>query len=64
MKFNIQLEDLRDEVIDRVREVLRYDLAAEIDEAARLAGIDRQSAEMEVIGNYLNTHNFSQPIEL
>lgn len=64
MKFNITLQDLNDEMIDRIKEVLRYDFAAEIDETARLARIDRWTAESEVIDNYLNTHNFSQTIEL
>ena len=64
MKFNIQLEDLKDEVLDRIIQVLRYDLAEEFHEAVELSGIDRQTAEDEVIDNYLNTHNFSQTIEL
>ena len=64
MKFIIHLEDLSNEMLDRIREVLRYELADEIDEAAGFAGIDRQTAEAEVIDNYLNTHNFSQTIEL
>ena len=64
MKFNIHLEDLKDEVVERIREVLRYELADEIDEAAEAAGIDRQTAEDEAIDDYLNTHNFSQTIEL
>jgi len=64
MKFRIYLDDLKDEVLDRIREVLRYELAEEVDEAARSAGIDRQTAECEVIDCYLNTHNFSQIIEL
>ena len=63
MKFNIYLEDLKDEMVNRIREVLRYDLAPEIEEAVE-TGIDRQTAEAEIIDNYLNTHNFSQPIEL
>lgn len=64
MKLNIQLDDLKDEVIDRIKEVLRYEMADEINEAAELADIDRQTAEMEAIDNYLNTHNFSQTIEI
>jgi len=63
MKFNIYLEDLKDEMIDRIREVLRYELAAEIEEAIE-SGIDRQTAEDEIIDDYLNTHNLSQTIEL
>ncbi len=63
MKFNIYLEDLKDEMMDRIREVLRYDLAAEIKEAVE-AGTDEQTAENEIIDYYLNTHNFSQEIEL
>lgn len=63
MKFTIFLEDLREEMVDRIREVLRYDLAEEIEEAVE-RGIDRQTAENEAIDYYLNTHNFSQEIEL
>jgi len=63
MKFTISLEDLKDEMIERIREVLRYDLAEEIEEAVE-QGIDRETAEAEIIDHYLNTHNFSQEIEL
>jgi len=64
MKFNITLDDLSMEMKDRIRTVLRYDLAEEINEVVGRANIDRQTAEDETIGHYLNTHNFSQPIEL
>lgn len=63
MKFNIYLQDLNDEMIARIKEVLRYDLAKEIEEAVK-SGIDRETAENEIIDDYLNTHNFSQEIEL
>jgi len=64
MKFDITLDDLSEEMKERIRYVLRYDLAEEIDEAAEMANMDRETAEAEVVDNYLNTHNFSQPIEL
>ena len=64
MKFNIYLQDLNDEMIERIKEVLRYELAEEIEEAVTLSRIDRRTAEAEIIDNYLNTHNLSQEIEL
>jgi hypothetical protein len=64
MRINIYLEDLKDEVIERIRERLKHELVDEITEAAMSARIDRQEAEMEIISDYLNTHNFSQTIEL
>ena len=64
MRINIYLEDLKDEVIERIRERLKHELVDEITEAAMSARIDRQETEMEIISDYLNTHNFSQTIEL
>ena len=63
MKFNIYLEDLSEEMLERIRQVLIYDLADEIDEAVE-SGTSRDTAEAEKIDNYLNTHNFGQEIEL
>ena len=63
MKFDIYLQDLNEEWIGRIKEVLRCDLADEIEEAVD-SGINREMAEMEVIDDYLNTHNFRQTIEI
>jgi len=63
MKFNIYLQDLNEEWFGRIKEVLRYDLAEEIEEAVD-SGMKRETAEEEIIDDYLNTHNFCQTIEL
>lgn len=58
MQFKIFLEDLKPEMIERIKWVLRcYDLKDEIDEAVK-NGTNRETAEAEIIDNYLNTHNF------
>ncbi len=63
MKFDIYLQDLNEEWIGRIKEVLKYDLADEIEEAVD-SGMKKETAEEEIIDNYLNTHNFRQTIEL
>lgn len=63
MEFQIYLEDLRPEWLDRIRQVLRYELAEEIKEAVE-SGLNRQIAEDEIIDGYLNTHNFSTKVEI
>ncbi len=64
MRFKIFLEDLNDEVISRIKWVLRHDLADEIDEAATLQGIARDIAEEEIVDDYLNRHNLGFEAEL
>lgn len=63
MRFNIFLEDLNEETLARIKWVLRHDLADEINEAAG-RGVDRQIAEEEILGDYLNRHNVGIPVEL
>lgn len=63
MKFNIYLEDLNEETIARIREVLRYDLQGEIEEAIGF-GVERGTAETEIVNEYLNCHNFGIPAQL
>ncbi len=63
MKFDFYLQELNEEWIGRIKEVLRYDLADEIEEAVD-SGMEKETAEEEIIDNYLNTHNFRQTIEL
>lgn len=64
MRCKIFLEDLSDEMISRIKWVLRYDLADEISECAALQGIAQDIAEDEIIGDYLNRHNLGFEIEL
>ena len=63
MRFNIFLEDLKEETIGRIKWVLTHELAEEIDEAAS-RGIDRKIAEEEIFGDYLNRHNVGIPVEI
>lgn len=63
MRFNIFLEDLSEETLARIKWVLRHDLADEINEATG-RGVDRQIAEEEILGDYLNRHNVGIPVEL
>ena len=63
MRFTIHVQDLRQDWLSRIREVLRYDLAEEIDDATA-AGIDHETAEDQVIDDYLNRHNTGWEIEL
>lgn len=63
MRFKIFLEDLNADVISRIKWVLRYDLADEIDEATAL-GINRDAIEDEIIDDYLNRHNVGFDVEL
>ncbi len=63
MKFRIFLQDLNDEWISRIKDVLAYDLADEIEDAVE-SGISRDTAEAEAIDYYLNTHNWGWEIEI
>ena len=63
MQFKLYLEDLSEETIDRIKWVLRYDLADEIDEAARL-GVDRRIAERDVLADYFKRQDVGMPVEL
>jgi len=63
MQFKIFLEDLKPEMIERIRWVLRSDLKEEIDGAVA-EGVDQETAENEAIDSYLNTHNFGIEVKL
>ncbi len=63
MSFKIYLQDLNDEWLPRIREVLRQDLAYEI-ECAIDAGADPKTAEAEIIDDYLNRNNVGWTITL
>jgi len=63
MKFRIYVQDLRDDWIARIRQVLRHELAEEIEEAIA-SGMDRETAEAEVVDDYLNRHNVGWDLEI
>ena len=63
MRFTIHMQDLREDWISRIREVLRYDLAEEIEDATA-SGIDYETAEVQVIDDYLNRHNTGWELDL
>jgi hypothetical protein len=63
MSFKIYLNDLNPEWIERIREVLRHDLAYEI-EAVVATGVDPKMAEAEIIDDYLNRNNMGWTIYL
>ena len=63
MSFKIYLQDLNEDWIPRIREVLRHELAYEI-ECAVYAGADPQTAEAEIIDDYLNRNNTGWEISL
>lgn len=63
MKFKVYIQDLKAEWIPRIQETLRYDLAEEIDNAVA-SGIPRETAEHEIIDDYINRHNAGWHIEL
>ena len=63
MKFRVYVHDLRDDWIARIRDVLRVELAEEIDEAVA-SGVERKTAETEVIDDYVNRHNVGWELEI
>ena len=63
MRFKIFLEDLKPDVVSRIKWTLRYDLADEIDEAAAF-GANRDTLEKEMLDDYLNRHNCGFDVEL
>lgn len=63
MRFRIHLQDLRDEWIRRVHDVLREELADDI-EVAVARGVDRELAASEIVDDYLNRHNTGWDVEL
>ena len=63
MIFNIYLNDLNEATVEKIREKLRHNLQNEIEEAIRF-GVDRNSAETEIVNEYLSCHNFGVPLKL
>ena len=63
MSLTIYLNDLNEELIWQIKEVLRHDLAGEIEEAVAL-GVDPEIAIKETIDDYLNRNNTGWEISL
>lgn len=63
MTFNIYLNDLNEATIEKIREHMKRNLQSEIEEAVNF-GVDRSSAETEIVNEYLNCHNFGVPLEI
>lgn len=63
MTFNIYLNDLNEATMEKIREHMRRNLQSEIEEAVSF-GVNRSSAETEIVNEYLNCHNFGVPLEI
>lgn len=63
MRFIVFLEDLSEEMRERIYWALREELKEEIEQAVK-SGIARETAEQEIIDDYLNRHNVGSIIEL
>lgn len=63
MQMIIFLEDLNDEAINRIRWALRYDLQNEIAEAVK-NGVDPDTADEEILNDYMNRNNRGASLEL
>ena len=55
--MTIFFQDFKEEVQQEIIEELKEKLKSEILEAIE-SGIDRETAEMEIIDNHINTRNF------
>ena len=55
--MTIFFQDFKEEVQQEIIEELKERLIPEIEEAIE-SGIDRDTAETEIVDNYINTHNF------
>ena len=55
--MTIFFQDLREEVQQEIIEELKERLLPEIEEVIE-SGIDRETAEIEIVDDYINTHNF------
>ena len=58
IKLNIYFEDLREETKEEIIQMLKEDkeIIDEVEESIE-SGIDKETAENEIIDNYINTHN-------
>lgn len=63
MLTTIFYEDLSEEMQSRIRWALRYELEQEIMEAME-SGIPRDTAEHEILADYINRHNAGNRFEL
>lgn len=63
MRYKIYLQDLKEDCFYKIWDLLRKELSDEIEEAVN-SGLDRGTAENEIIDHHLNTHNFGWHIEL
>ena len=63
MNFNIYLDDLNEATVEKIRKNMRRNLQSEIEEAISF-GVDRNTAETEIVNEYLNCHNFGVPLEV
>ena len=55
--MTIFFQDFKEEVQQEIIEELKAKLEPEILEAIE-SGVDRETAELEIVDDYLNTHNF------
>jgi predicted house-cleaning noncanonical NTP pyrophosphatase (MazG superfamily) len=58
MKQIIYWQDLSEGTQEEIIEQLKEELRDEIEEAVE-NGVDKETAEIEVVDNYINTHNFA-----
>ena len=63
MRTKIFYEDLSDEMKSRIRWVLLYDLAQEIEDAVQ-NGTERETAETEIVADYINRNNMGCRFEI
>lgn len=64
MKFPITFDDFKEETLERMRQQLKQELAEEIEDIAQLANVHKETAESEVIDDWLNRHNFTFIIDI
>ena len=63
MRTKVFYEDLNADMQSRIRWAVLYDLAQEIEEAVQ-NGIDRETAEQELVADYINRNNTGCVFEL
>ncbi|MDA1191168.1 MAG: hypothetical protein O3A46_05710 [Candidatus Poribacteria bacterium] len=63
MNYRVYLHDLNADCITRIRDALRVDLVEEIEQAVA-SGVERETAEIEVVDDYLNRHNVGWELEI
>jgi hypothetical protein len=63
MQMVIFLEDLNVETLNRIKWALRYELKDDIAEASK-NGVDPETAENEIVRDYINRNNRGITLEL